>query len=150
MTLIEIVSLFEARKISVLEATGLDKDARHIYFGLALFVLVRLIWRWRGGWFAAWLAVLAMACGGEWLDLTAEYNRSAIQPDAAHWHDIWNTMFWPTVLLLVGRWLQPKPKVPDIAVDAPDMDSFGRESPGEEAPAPAVSGENAERRLEQA
>lgn len=150
MTLIEIVSLFEARKISVLEATGLDKDALHIYFGLALFVLVRLIWRWRGGWFAAWLAVLAMACGGEWLDLTAEYNRSAIQPDAAHWHDIWNTMFWPTVLLLVGRWLQPKPKVPDIAVDAPGIDNFSRESPGEEAPAPALSSENAERRLEQA
>ena len=50
-----------------------------------------------GAWGAAWLAVLVMACGGEWLDLTAEYSHAAIQPDAAHWHDIWNTMFWPTV-----------------------------------------------------
>ncbi len=131
MTLIEIASLFEERKLSIIEASGLGKDALHVYFGLALFLAVRLVWRWRGGWFVAWLAVLAMACGGEWLDLTAEHGRSTIQPDAAHWHDIWNTIFWPTVLLLVGRWLQPRTK--DAAVMASEM-----------------SGEDAERRLEQA
>ena len=129
MTLLEIASLFEARKVSVIEATGLDKDALHIYFGLTLFLVVRFLWRRRGGWVIAWLAVLVMACGGEWLDLNAEISRSSIQPDAAHWHDIWNTMFWPTVLLIVGRWLGPR-------ADAP-------------APA-AISGENAERSFEQA
>ncbi len=131
MTLIEIASLFEDRKLSIIEASGLGKDALHIYFGLALFLLVRLLWRWRGGWIVAWLAVVAMACGGEWLDMTAEHSRSTIQPDAAHWHDIWNTIFWPSVLLLVGRWLQPQAK--DAAVMASKM-----------------SGEDAERRLEQA
>ena len=136
MTLIEIASLFEARKGSIVEASGLGKDALHIYFGLTLFLLLRLMWRWRGGWLVAWLGVLAMACGGEWLDMTAEVGHSAIQPDAAHWHDIWNTMFWPTVLLFVGRWLQPAPSraAADIAVDAPQM----------------ALGEDAERRLEQA
>lgn len=132
MTLLEIASLFEARKVSVIEATGLDKDALHIYFGLTLFLVVRFLWRRRGGWVIAWLAVLAMACGGEWLDLNAEIAQSTIQPDAAHWHDIWNTMFWPTILMLVGRWMQPQPN------DAADQ------------PAEASSGENAERRLEQA
>ena len=122
MTLIEIASLFEARKLSVIAATGLGKDALHIYFGMALFLAVRLAWRGRGGWVAAWLAVLVMACGGEWLDLTAEYSRSTIQPDAAHWHDIWNTMFWPTVLLFVGRWLQPQRAAP--AADAPNRGSI--------------------------
>ncbi|HEV7311757.1 hypothetical protein [Sphingopyxis sp.] len=131
MTLLEIASLFEARKVSVIEATGLDKDALHIYFGLTLFLVVRFLWRRRGGWVIAWLAVLVMACGGEWLDLNAEISRSSIQPDAAHWHDIWNTMFWPTVLLLVGRWLQPRPEAPA--------------EPDDE-----MSGEYAERRLEQA
>jgi len=131
MTLIEIASLFEARKGSVIDATGLDKDALHIYFGLALFLTIRLVWRWRGGWIVAWLAVIAMACGGEWLDMTAEVGRSAIQPDPAHWHDIWNTAFWPTVLLIVGRWLQPKAKVPAAAAEP-------------------ASGEDAERRFEQA
>lgn len=131
MTLIEIASLFEDRKLSIIEASGLGKDALHIYFGLALFLAVRLMWRWRGGWIVAWLAVVAMACGGEWLDMTAEHSRSTIQPDVAHWHDIWNTIFWPTVLLLIGRWLQPQAK--DAAVMASTM-----------------SGEDAERRLEQA
>lgn len=127
MTLIELAALFEDRKAWIVTATDLGKDALHIYFGLALFLAVRLIWRRRGGWVAAWLAVLVMACGGEWLDLTAEYSRSAIQPDKAHWHDIWNTMFWPTVLLVVGQWLQPRPKNPGVA-----------------------SGDDAERSLEQA
>lgn len=132
MTLIEIAALFEERKSWIVTATDLSKDALHIYFGLALFLVVRLAWRGRGGWIAAWLAVLAMACGGEWLDLTAEYSRSTIQPDAAHWHDIWNTMFWPTVLMIVGRWL---PRSEGAAAEA---------SP------PRRSGEHAERRLEQA
>lgn len=127
MTLIELASLFEERKAWLVTASDLGKDALHIYFGLALFLAVRLVWRRRGGWVAAWLAVLAMACGGEWLDMTAEHSRSAIQPDAAHWHDIWNTMFWPTVLLVVGRWLQPRLERADEA-----------------------SGEDAESRLEQA
>lgn len=124
MTLIELASLFTERKSWIVASTGLGKDALHIYFGLALFVAVRLIWRWRGGWLVAWLAVLAMATGGEWLDMALEAERSAIQPDAAHWHDLWNTMFWPTILLLVGQWLQPQRR--------------------------SVLGENAERRLEQA
>lgn len=131
MTLIELASLFEAQKSWLVSAADLSKDALHIYFGLALFLTVRLIWRWRGGWLVAWLAVLAMACGGEFLDMAAEANRAAIQPDAAHWHDIWNTMFWPTALLLVGRWLQPAARA-----DTPAPDN--------------VSGENAERGLEQA
>ena len=88
MTLIEIASLFEDRKASLVELSGLDKDALHIYFGLALFLLIRLMWRWRGGWVIAWLAVVAMAIGGEWLDMTREHSRS----------------------MLVGRWLQPKAK----------------------------------------
>ena len=129
MTLIEIASLFTAQKTWLVTSTALSKDALHVYFGLALFLAVRFVWRRRGGWVLAWLAVLVMASGGEWLDLKAEASRAAIQPDAAHWHDIWNTMFWPTVLLFVGRWLQPQAKVAGASVG---------------------SGENAERRLEQA
>ena len=133
MTLIELAALFTEQKTWLVTAAGLSKDALHIYFGLALFVAVRLVWRWRGGWLAAWLAVLAMAAGGEWLDMALEARQSTIQPDAAHWHDIWNTMFWPTVLLLIGRWLHPGEK------PAPTASDRGR-----------VLGENAERGLEQA
>src|SRR3546814_12077449 len=88
MTLIQIASLFEENKMWLVTASGLDKDALHIYFGLALFLAARLIWRRAGGWLSAWGAVLAMACGGEWLDVTPEIRNAAIQPDAPHWPDI--------------------------------------------------------------
>src|SRR3546814_14857380 len=76
MTLIELAALFTEQKTWLVDSAGLSKDALHIYFGLALFVVVRLVWRWRGGWLAAWLAVLAMAAGGEWLDIALEARRS--------------------------------------------------------------------------
>jgi hypothetical protein len=107
-------------KIDILEATGLGRDALHVYVGLAVFVIVRLIWRRRGGWWLAWTASLAVALGIEWLDMRADATGSAVQPDTGHWHDIWNTMFWPTILLLIGRWLQPKAKVRPESGDLAD------------------------------
>ena len=103
---------FQQWKLGVIEATDLAKDALHIHIGLMAFVFARLCWRWRGGWFVAWLIALAFAVGGEWLDIRAEQAEGALQPKAAHWHDIWNTMVWPTILLLVGRWLHPRSKPP--------------------------------------
>jgi hypothetical protein len=98
-------------KIDAIAYTGLGRDALHVYFGLALFIAVRLLWRWRFGWILAWLAALALAVGVEYLDIKAEHTGSYLQPEPAHWHDVWNTMVWPTVLLLIGRWLHPRPKV---------------------------------------
>jgi hypothetical protein len=113
---------FQGWKADMVEATGLAKDALHIHIGLLLFVAVRLLWRWRGGWWVAWFVALAAALGGEWLDIRAETVRSALQPDAAHWHDVWNTMLWPTVLLVVGRWLHPSAKPtatdPEVVTEA--------------------------------
>jgi hypothetical protein len=97
-------------KLQLIEATGLGRDALHVYAGLAMFIGVRLVWRWRGGWVLAWLAALAVALGVEWLDIKAYGQVGTPQPEPENWHDIWNTMVWPTVLLLVGRWLQPRPK----------------------------------------
>ncbi len=102
-----------ALKIYLLELTGLGKDALHVYAGMTMFLMVRLVWRWPGGWLAAWVATLGLACAVEYIDLRNEGQVGVPQPDPAHWHDIWNTMVWPTVLLLVGRWLQPRPKTGD-------------------------------------
>ena len=97
-------------KLYLIDLTGLGRDALHVYAGLAVFLTVRLLWRWRGGWVIAWLAALALASSIEWLDMRAEGQAGVLQPDPAHWHDVWNTMVWPTVLLLIGRWLHPRPK----------------------------------------
>lgn len=117
MDMLQLSADYQAVKFSLVESTGLAKDALHVYFGLALFLAVRLVWRRRGGWLLAWLAVLVMAVGGEWLDLRGEALAGALQPDSAHWHDVWNTMFWPTVLALVGRWLQPAPRPTEALSD---------------------------------
>jgi hypothetical protein len=96
-------------KVHLIDATGLGKDALHIYTGMALFITVRMVWRWRGGWILGWLTALAVASAIEYMDMRAAGIPGPLRPDASHWHDIWNTMFWPTVLLLLGPWLQPRP-----------------------------------------
>ncbi len=129
---------FQGIKLSLLQFFGLDKDALHVHIGLAIFILVRLCWRWRGGWIVAWLCALAAALGGEWLDVKGHYAIGVPRPDNEHWHDIWNTMLWPTVLLCIGRWLQPKPEPQPQIVDIPgksgDLADQTRYDSGEQAP----------------
>jgi hypothetical protein len=113
---------FQQLKLLLLDGTGLGKDAMHVHIGLALFVATRLAWRWRGGWLTAWLVALAAALTGEWLDAREELRVGLPMPDEAHWHDIWNTMLWPTLLLLVGRWLEPRAGPVAAAPPAPSGD----------------------------
>ena len=112
MDMVQLSADFQAVKLVLIDGSGLAKDALHVHFGLAVFVAARLMWRWRYGWAVAWLAALGVTLGGEWLDLRGETLAGALQPDSAHWHDVWNTMFWPTVLALLGRWLQPTRPTP--------------------------------------
>lgn len=101
---------YQLLKLDLAGWTGLAKDALHVHIGLAIFIAVRLLWRRKGGWWLAWSAALIAALGGEALDIRDELAGNYLQPDKAHWHDIWNTMVWPTILLVVGPWLSPKPK----------------------------------------
>jgi hypothetical protein len=59
-------SLVQQAKLAVVAAAGLSKDALHIYVGLAVFLVMAYVWRWRESV-----------------------------------HDIWNTLFWPTVLWIM-------------------------------------------------
>ncbi len=101
-------------KLYFIDLTGLSRDALHVYAGMTVFIAVRLAWRWRGGWLLAWLAALLLAVGIEWLDMRAEGLAGVPQPEPEHWHDVWNTMVWPTVLLLIGRWLHPRPNAAKV------------------------------------
>jgi hypothetical protein len=118
---------FQSFKLEVIAATGLAKDALHVHIGLLIFIAVRLVWRKKGGWFFAWLVALGAALAGEYLDIRAEKGNLIQSPDPAHWHDIWNTMFWPTILLVIGQWLEPRrnnseaPKNIDTSSDLPDQ-----------------------------
>ena len=62
------VSTVQAIKLTIVAATGMDKDALHIYVGLAVFFTVAVFFRkpLRSPW--PWLAVLVIALAGELLD----------------------------------------------------------------------------------
>ncbi len=95
----------QAMKAVAVAATGLAKDALHVHVGLLIFFGVWLVWRGRAATLTAWLAVLVVTLGGEWLDLRNERTTGTDVPMAAHIKDIWNTMLWPTLLALLWRWL---------------------------------------------
>lgn len=116
-------------KSLVVEATGLARDALHVHTGLIVFVLARLIWRRRGGWVLAWAIALCFAVGGEWLDYQLETPGNEAAANEEHWHDIWNTMLWPTILLFIGRWLAPR----NAAMLVPDSESVASPPSGDDA-----------------
>lgn len=120
-----VSAVYQQIKIVLIDGSGLGKDALHIYAGMAIYLAVRVGLR-RPIWLA-WIAVVVAAVAGEWLDIEGEYLRGRLAPEPGHWHDIWNTAFWPSVLALVERWWPQR----------------------EVAPAADLS-ENAERGLEQA
>lgn len=87
-------------KDTMVETTGLTRDALHIHVGLLIMTLA-LWFLGTSRWFiVAWSAVLLAALGNEILDL-----RSSLHAERSHnWSDsvgdVINTMVWPTVLAL--------------------------------------------------
>jgi hypothetical protein len=88
-------------KLWAVAATGLSKDALHVHLSL-IILLATAVWTKRPlSSPVPWLVVLAAALVGESFDYLAE-PRPAVWRDRAI-HDLVNTMFWPTALLLLGR-----------------------------------------------
>ena len=95
---------YQSSKLWLQDLVGLSKDALHIYVGLSVFLLAALILRrplrdWR-----PLAAVALVALAGEIWDLVEWTNRGNSALWANHWHDLWNTMFWPLVLFALARW----------------------------------------------
>lgn len=82
----------------------LAKDALHIYVALFLFFGAMLLFRWRAGDWRPWLVVLVAALIGEAWDLRDTIVYGTPMHLDGNWKDIWNTMFWPSVLLGLGRY----------------------------------------------
>jgi hypothetical protein len=115
---------YSEAKLAIEGWTGLDKDALHIHAAILLYLFITLVLRRPGLW--AWLAVLAVELANEALDLREQYQAGILMrwTEAAElgWpaavKDIWNTMVWPTALLLVGRYVVRRSAEPG-AVFAP-------------------------------
>ena len=90
--------------MAISAALGLPRDALHIYVGLAVFLLAAALLRrplrdWR-----PLAAVVLAALAGEAWDWFDFWRVGAAPVWASHWHDLWNTCFWPTILFLIARY----------------------------------------------
>lgn len=93
-------STTQTTKLAIVSATGLSKDALHIYVGMAVYLtLIVLVRRFRP-WIAL-LAVLLIACAGEWVDRRDDIASLGYWRWQASVHDILNTLFWPTAITLL-------------------------------------------------
>jgi hypothetical protein len=86
---------------SIVSATGLSKDALHIYFGMVVFVTLAAISK-QPRPYLAWSCVLALACMGEIVDGWDDLHSLGYWRWQASLHDVLNTLFWPSVLTLLG------------------------------------------------
>ena len=97
------MSNFQTAKIMLSEATNLGKDALHIYVGLGVMLLVVILFKKSLADWRPLAAVAFAALAGEIWDVIDTYSHGGTPKFNANWKDVWNTMFWPTVLFLLAR-----------------------------------------------
>jgi hypothetical protein len=97
------VSALQEAKLWLVGHTGLAKDALHIHVALFLFFAVALVLGWKLSSWRPWLVVLAVTLLGEAWDIRDRIAHGIRLNLWGDWHDIWNTMFWPTMILLLAR-----------------------------------------------
>ena len=105
---------FETFKLSVIAATGLDKDALHIYVGVSVYIVCLLVLRpiiKKQGLssFIALIVVTGVALAGEYLDnryIIVPKGFSALGSEAikASIHDLINTCLLSYVLFALMNW----------------------------------------------
>ena len=97
------MSPLQSVKWWIVHHLSLAKDALHIYVALALFFGAALAFRWPLTSWKPWAVVLAAALLGEVWDLRDSNAYHTPVDLAGNWKDIWNTMFWPTAILILAR-----------------------------------------------
>ncbi|MEY3635480.1 MAG: hypothetical protein RLZZ61_1890 [Pseudomonadota bacterium] len=95
-------------KIWLIETIGLTNDAMHVHGALVILCASALVLRRRPDSLWCWSIVLVAELLNEYADLRGNAPGDAAIDAATH--DIYNTMFWPTVILILGRFLFPQKK----------------------------------------
>lgn len=84
------------------DTLNLSKDALHVHLGLAIFVVVALVFfRKRPASLWPWLAAFAAAVANEVMDIRGHVALTGYWIEGAK--DIINTMLWPTIAWVVLR-----------------------------------------------
>lgn len=99
-----MITAFQESKEVLLATFGLSRDAMHIHIGLIVYFALHLGLRRAIGAFLPLILLLAACLAGEVLDLAFITGEGHPVKWLANIHDIWNTMFWPCLFTIYGRW----------------------------------------------
>lgn len=87
----------------VSEVLNLSKDALHIYVGLGVFLIMAALLNKSPRSLVPWIGALIAAIIGEMVDGYDDLVLYGRWRWPASLHDVINTLFWPTVLVLLAR-----------------------------------------------
>lgn len=96
--------MYQDLKLRIIEITGLSRDAIHIYIGLLVFFSFVAVFRKGKIEPIAVVPVLFVAASMEIIDLYDNY----LTMESMYWansvHDLINTAFWPTIIVLLVKY----------------------------------------------
>lgn len=96
-------SSYQLLKIHSLNAVDLSKDAVHVYVGLGVFLFTVVAWQKRRFTWLSLVPVVCVALAMETLDLHDDSRSLGYLRWGASVHDVVNTLFWPSILVVLGR-----------------------------------------------
>ncbi|AVP99721.1 hypothetical protein C7S18_22210 [Ahniella affigens] len=96
-------SPFQALKLWIMHASGLSRDALHVYVGLLVFFVACGVFRKHQRSLWPLLLVVVVACLGELLDMRDDLRMVGSWRWQASLHDVLNTCFWPSVISVLIR-----------------------------------------------
>ena len=91
-------------KAVIVDATGLSKDALHVYTALLLHFGSALLFGWRLRSWKPWLVVLGVTVAGEVWDYFDILREDDPVSWSNHGKDLWNTMLAPTAIVLLAQY----------------------------------------------
>lgn len=118
-----LAELWIGYKTWLVEFVGLTNDAMHVHGSILILLLSAVILRRRPDTVWCWLIVFAAELFNEYADLKGlAPGEDSIRASV---HDLYNTMFWPTLILVFGRFLFPprqkeQPLIVGESGDLPD------------------------------
>lgn len=110
----ELAELWIGYKTRLIEFVGLTNDAMHVHGSILILLVSAILLRRRPDNIWCWLIVFVAELFNEFADFKGMAPGEASM-DAAM-HDLYNTMLWPTVIVLLGRFLFP-PRAKEILAE---------------------------------
>ncbi len=101
-----LAELWIGYKTRLVDFVGLTNDAMHIHGSILILFVSAIVLRRRPDSIWCWLIVFVAELFNEYADLKGLAPGEATIDAAIH--DLYNTMFWPTIILLLGRLLFPR------------------------------------------